>query len=111
MLFTLNSGVARVGEDFTYVYEVITLAPGEETCVDIPILDDLLYEGPGESFEVLMTALDLTTSNFSSTSTSVFIVDDDSSKQNVAVNIIKLLSRIAIGIRGVDKRKGGLRYM
>ena len=71
-------GVATAGEDFTYIYEVISLAPGEQTCVDIPILDDLLYEGPVESFEVLMT--DLTNSNFSYASTSVFIIDDDSSE-------------------------------
>ena len=72
-------GIATAGQDYTYVYEILTLSPGQQICVDIPILDDFLYEGQGETFEVLLTAVNETHSNFSSTGTSVFIIEDDSS--------------------------------
>ena len=74
-----NSGVASVNQDFTYTYEVIDVYPGEQACVDIPIIDDLIYEG-SETFEVVMSAVNGSSSNFSSSSMTVFILEDDTSE-------------------------------
>ena len=70
---------ASVNQDYAYIYEVISISPGEQTCVDIPILDDAIYEG-SEIFEVVMSALNGSMSNFSSSSTTVLILEDDTSE-------------------------------
>ena len=49
------------------------------SCVDVPIVNDTLYEG-FETFEVVMSAVNGTLSNFSSSSTTVVILEDDSSE-------------------------------
>ena len=61
------------------MYKEISISPGEVMCVDIPILNDTLYEGD-ETFEVIMSAVNGTLSNFSSSSTMVIILEDDSSE-------------------------------
>ena len=48
-------------------------------CVDVPILNDTLYEGH-ETFEVVMSAVSGTLSNFTSSSAVVTILEDDASE-------------------------------
>ena len=72
-------GVASVNQDFTYIYEVIDVYPGEQACVDIPIIDDFIYEG-SEIFEVVMSHVNGSLSKFSSSSMAVIILEDDTSE-------------------------------
>lgn len=70
---------ASVDQDYNYVYQEIFISPGDVDCVDIPILNDTLYEGH-ETFEVVMSAVSGTVSNFSSSSAVVTILEDDASE-------------------------------
>ena len=74
-----HSDGATVDQDYTYVYREIFISPGDRDCVDIPILNDTLYEGH-ETFEVVMSAVSATVSNFSSSSAVVTILEDDESE-------------------------------
>lgn len=70
---------ATVDRDYTYVYKEIFISPGETECVEVLILNDTLYEGH-ETFEVVMSAVSGTLSNFSSSSAVVTILEDDARK-------------------------------
>lgn len=58
---------------------MIDVYPEEQACVDIPIIDDFIYEG-SEIFEVVMSPVNGSLSNFSSSSIAVIIQDDDTSE-------------------------------
>jgi hypothetical protein len=70
---------ATVDQDYTYVYQEVFISPGEMECVDISILNDTLYEGH-ETFEVVMSRVSGTLSNFSSSSAEITILEDDASE-------------------------------
>lgn len=61
------------------MYKEIFISPGETECVAVPIVNDTLYEGH-ETFEVVMSAVSGTLSNFTSSSAVVTILEDDASK-------------------------------
>lgn len=64
------------------MYEVTTISTEELICTEVPILDDMLYEGLiPESFEVVMYAINGSlSSDYVSSSATVFILEDDTSK-------------------------------
>ena len=62
-----------------YMYEVISVSPGQMKCVDVIIVNDTLYEGH-ETFEVIMSGVNGILSNFSSSSALVTILEDDASE-------------------------------
>ena len=70
---------ASLNEDYSYVYEVISISEEEEVCTQVPILDDILYEG-FESFEVLMYPLNGSRLDYAYTITRVFIEEDDNGR-------------------------------
>ena len=83
MILVSHTDGATVDQDYIYVYKEISISPGEMACVDVPILNDTLYEGH-ETFEVVMSAVSGTLSNFTSSSTVVTILEDDACEWQIS---------------------------
>jgi len=55
--YATSDGTATAGADYTATSGTLTFAPGELTkAIQIPIIDDNIYEGPNESFNVTISA-------------------------------------------------------
>ncbi len=74
---TTSDGTAQAGQDYTGKSEIFTI-PGGSTSgvIEIPIIDDNIYEGADESFTVTLSSPQRAT--LGQSKTTVYILDNDS---------------------------------